>query len=703
MEQISTEVLKAGLLEVQSRAEETLESLGLFQRIAEAVSSGSGTERLCRDFTRVIIEQSEFENCSILLWDEGMQCLRLVAAFGLRDLLAGGGRSRYHTELTFGIGEGIAGRVFEDRCPYFVEEASSSQLRVVQGATVHPASLACLPLNDLGVINLSSYRPLLFPPAVRRYWSVLAGVMARFIAGTLVYGETAEQACGSAVRSGRNVPKPADTAAERAARTIAGVSTLAMDQMPQGVALLDERGNASWVNRSLRSLQGMDLDEMAGRKPSIFFIDPKNFDELFETAVLKGQSELAEVSLVNSKGDVYLADLFVTRLSEGSCYLFVVDDVTKKKAFADKILRKEKLAALGTMAGGVSHDFNNLLMAILGNIQLMLPRVQDEEVRRRLENIEKAVHDGSHTVRRLQKFTERERETQAAVVVDVCEAIRDVVEWTRPRWKDGMEKAGHIIRFELDLAPECSASIHASDLREVLTNLIFNAVEAMPEGGGISIRSRVGGESVVVEVSDTGIGMSREVAAKIFDPFYSTKGVGNSGLGLSVSWSLVARNGGELLVRSKPGKGSTFIIRLPRAATNKSASASGAARDDSRTYRLLVVDDDENIMGILRDMLRLKGHRVKGTHDAREALELLDNEEFDLVLTDLGMPVVSGWEVARCAKEKNPKTPVILITGWGAQYEEDDLASKGVDTVLAKPLSWDKLLLTVDKALTGGL
>ena len=259
--------------------------------------------------------------------------------------------------------------------------------------------------------------------------------------------------------------------------------------MPQGICILDTEGKIVRFNRSIEKIQGDRLSEITGRSPAVLFQDPGCFEKLFARASESdpGQVEKTDVNLMNSTGETYLADINLVRLTdEGSPsgYLLVIEDITRKKAFSDKIIQSEKLAALGTMAGGVSHDFNNLLMAILGHIQLVLPQIEDEEIRRRLQNIEKAVYDGSNTVRRLQRFTERERDPKAAAPnIDIEEAIKDVVELTRPRWKNVMERSGRSISIKMDLAPNCHAAINASDLREVLTNLLFNAIDAMPEGG----------------------------------------------------------------------------------------------------------------------------------------------------------------------------------------------------------------------------
>ncbi|SPF36845.1 GAF sensor hybrid histidine kinase (fragment) [Syntrophobacter sp. SbD1] len=261
-----------------------------------------------------------------------------------------------------------------------------------------------------------------------------------------------------------------------------------------------------------------------------------------------------------------------------------------------------------------------------------------------------------------------------------------------------MERSGRTIDIQTDIRKDCLAAMNASDLREVLTNLLFNAIDAMPQGGTITFRSYPQAEQVILEVSDTGIGMSKDLTEKVFDPFYTTKGIGNSGLGLSVSWSLISRSGGDIQVRSKPGKGATFIIKLAKAEAVKTTLASKTDAE-SNSYRLLLVEDDPEILNLLQDMLRLKGHRVTAVSDGEKALELIDSNDYDLVLTDLGMPMISGWEIAGRAKAKNPELPVVMITGWGAQYEDSELTGRGVDLILSKPLSWDKLLSSIEKLL----
>ena len=691
MDHLAKEVIKMGLLGARGQSDEMTQFLGMIHRFAETVSKYPDPLKVCAHFVRIIIEETSFENCSILFRDEQTDKLAMVAAYGLEDQLEGTSRSSKQN-LRFASGGSIAGQVASSGRSVFIENTAEQPIPELEDAVITPVCLACVPVLHLGVLNLSAYHPHKFTYQLRRNWEIIANII-----GHLMIGLQCAAGTGHEVR-----PEPVITEPEEAPRD--PISDMILDFIPQGICILDNEGRIVRINRSIEKIQGERVSEISGRSPAVLFQDPAAFEKLFDRAVSSetGQVEKTDVNLMNSAGETYVADVNLVRLSQSgrnAGYLLVIEDVTRKKAFSEKIVQSEKLAALGTMAGGVSHDFNNLLMAILGHIQLILPQIEDEEIRRRLQNIEKAVYDGSNTVRRLQRFTERERDPKAlASTIDIEEAVKDVVELTRPRWKNFMERSGRKIDILFELQPNCLAAINASDLREVLTNLLLNAIDAMPQGGTITYRSRCQGEQVILEVSDTGIGMSKEVSEKIFDPFFTTKGIGNSGLGLSVSWSLIGRYGGDIQVKSKPGKGTTFIIKLTRAEGAKAAPVAKTG-EGSSSYRLLLVEDDPEILNILRDMLRLKGHRVVATSDGEKALEMIDTSHFDLVMTDLGMPVVSGWEIAKRAKARDRKTPVVMITGWGAQYEDEDLASRGVDLMLAKPLSWDKLLNSIEKML----
>ncbi len=703
MDEWLSKILRMDLLDSLEQNEEPKRFLGMIQRLADLFSSqseGPADDRnVCEGLVRIIIEETDFEDCSIVLWDPDSKRLSLKAVYSVDDLLGDGSARSHKPNLSLDSEEGIAGRVFRMQSPFFVENGMSDMSPSETWSMASGVSMVCLPLMDLGVLNISSTHPRRFSNQDRRNWELISRIIGLLLRWTPA---PAEEACipskplSPEISNGKihSHPAPPETSRDLP------LPQQVMENTPQGICLLDTCGNIIAVNQSIEHRHGLSASEFKGRSPAIMFANPAKFDQLFEKVKASRAQELIDVSMVGREGESYAADVNLVPLSDASKktngYLLVVQDMTKRNTLAERLVQGEKLAALGIMAGGVAHDFNNLLMAILGNIQLMLPSITDEDIHKRLHNIEKAVQEGASTIRRLQKFTERTRDPrQISSQADVREAISDVIELTRPRWKDAMERSGRSIRFQLDISPGCHASISDSDLREVLTNLVFNAVEAMPEGGIITVSCKPLNGEILLEFSDTGVGMDSGVMARIFDPFFTTKGVGSSGLGLSVSWSLIARCGGDIRARSTPGKGTVFEIALPKAAPSPKVEQARKSGPFPESYRLLVVDDDPEILEILQDMLRLKGHRVTATDSGPEALHLIKSEDFDLVLTDLGMPALSGWDIAKSVKAKDPHIPVILVTGSGDRYEEDDPTASGVDRILSKPFNWEKLLETV--------
>jgi len=375
------------------------------------------------------------------------------------------------------------------------------------------------------------------------------------------------------------------------------------------------------------------------------------------------------------------------------------------KQAQSQIIQAEKLRAMGEMASGVAHDFNNVLAVILGNIQLLLHQLDHlgpEEIRERLKTIEQASKDGAETVRRIQEFTGVRRDKEFSPF-SLNEIITDVVNITQPRWKDEPQKKGVQVELVKNFGKIPTILGNPSELREVLTNIIFNAVDAMPNGGEITISTQPQAEDwVEVSIADTGIGMSEEVKKRVFDPFFTTKGVTNSGLGLSVSYGIVKRHGGEILIESEPGKGSTFMLHLPTGYGEEKPEEKllrPASIQEGHTERILVIDDEDSVRKILSQMLKAKGYEVAVASDGEEGIERFKNEKFDLVFTDLGMPRVSGWEVGQAIKGINPKVPVAMITGWGIELNSEKMRESGIDLVISKPFNFDQLVKLISEAI----
>ena len=361
-------------------------------------------------------------------------------------------------------------------------------------------------------------------------------------------------------------------------------------------------------------------------------------------------------------------------------------------AAQDQLVRTEKLRALGEMASGVAHDFNNLLASVLGRAQLLLRRVQEPQLRQWLQVIERSALDGAQTVRRLQEFT-RIRRDQPLVPLDINQVVRDALEITRSRWKEEPTSRGLTLETRARLADVPAVVGDAAELREAMTNLILNAVDAMPEGGTLTLTTALVADRIEVCVSDTGVGMPPEVRDKIFDPFFTTKGPQGTGLGLSMTYGIVSRHGGSIAVESTPGEGSTFRLSLPRGNDVLPAVLETRVETPAeRSLRCLVVDDELPVRAVIGDILESAGHTVVTLGDGGEAIARFQAERFDLVVTDLAMPRVSGWQVARAVKQAAPQVPVFLVTGFGVELSPEERRVHGVDLVLVKPLQIQDIL-----------
>jgi signal transduction histidine kinase len=356
-----------------------------------------------------------------------------------------------------------------------------------------------------------------------------------------------------------------------------------------------------------------------------------------------------------------------------------------------RIIRTERLRALGEMAGGVAHDFNNVLAVVVGRAQLLQRQVDAPELLRQLKIIEHVGQDGAQTVRRIQEFA-RMRRTRPWQQVDVTEVVREVVEATRPRWSDQAQARGVAYQMNLELAPAAPVTGDPAELRETFLNLLFNALDAMPQGGSLTFATRVEDDRVVCTVTDTGVGMSETVRQRCFEPFFTTKAEHGTGLGLSIAYGIVTRHGGEIEVWSRPGEGSRFTVRLPLGAEVPPPPAELPAPPGAgRSARILVVEDEAAVREVLVDVLNGQGHEVVACGDGTSALAQVGGRPFDLALVDLSMPGLSGWDVAKGLRAAQPHVPIALVTGWGDQIDFNEARTRGIDYLMAKPFNVDDM------------
>ncbi len=391
----------------------------------------------------------------------------------------------------------------------------------------------------------------------------------------------------------------------------------------------------------------------------------------------------------------------------------IAKDITGQKKAEKVFIRSEKLKALGEMAGGVAHDFNNLLAIILGNAQLLekgLERYKPEEIKERLRIIVRTAGEGGETVKRLQHFSQRKVSTEDFTDLDLNEIVRDAIASTSPRWKDEAEAKGTMIKIKEELGELPVLWGSRSGLMEVLTNLIFNALDAMSKGGEIIIKTESEEKEVLLHFTDNGKGIPKRVKDKVFEPFFTTKGPKASGLGLSVSYGIVKRHQGEMKVESSEKKGTTFTISIPIFSRAASGEKKVAVPKKILPKKILVIDDEVGIGDVLKMIFQDEGHQVVLAKSARQGLDKFKQDKFalaftgfedkfDLVLTDLGMSGMSGWQLAKEIKKIDPDMPVGLITGWTVPTTKEKMKEQGVDFILFKPFDYSKVVKEVNAVL----
>jgi signal transduction histidine kinase/CheY-like chemotaxis protein len=400
--------------------------------------------------------------------------------------------------------------------------------------------------------------------------------------------------------------------------------------------------------------------------------------------------------------DLELVTLFAAQCSTALANARIYDEL--RRAYEElretqvQLVQSEKLNALGQMAAGVAHDFNNLLAAILGRTQLMIRETGDIEVVRQLMVIEQAARDGAQAVRRVQEFTRIRRDEEFSAV-NVNAMVTDVIELTRAAWETDAKAQGITIRVHRQMAARRAIHGNASELREVLTNLILNAVDAMPRGGDLFVGAEDHDGEVVVRVRDTGVGMDPQTSRLVFDPFFTTKAGKGTGLGLSVAYGIVTRHHGTITVESAPQAGAEFILRFPAIEAVAPVVPPLPTAGPVPAVQVLVVDDEEPVVTVLVETLRGLGLTVTAAIGGRQGLERFDELQPQIVFSDLGMPDLNGWDLAGAIKARRPETQVVLVTGWGTQIEPGTARQRGVDFILPKPFALDEVERVLRQAI----
>jgi signal transduction histidine kinase/ActR/RegA family two-component response regulator len=755
---------KARLIAATERAAREVRSL---YEVAHSLTTSLDLTEVLRLVSMKTTELLGTPHAQVVLWDEATQVLRLGAAHGTE--------AETVKRQQFRVGEGVNGLVAQTRAPLIVNDYQAFPHRI-SGMPELVAVIGVPLLHHgrlLGVLTSHATHPgWMFTEAHLALLTSFAAQAATAIENARLFQQEqvrrrqveAVRAVTAEITRELNLTTLLSLITRRAVELVGAASgtVYLWDEAAQVLVPRAWHGLGEWTEAVRLRLGDGIVGMVAQRREGMIVADyrtwpharPLVLERTGITAILAEpllyRDRLLGVVTADkhdtgqpfTEEDRHLLRLFADQAAVGieNARLFAElnQSYHELQRAQDELIRSEKLRALGQMAAGIAHDLNNRLAAILGRVELLRLQTKDPESQQALGTLETAVTDGAHVVRRLQGFA-RQQPTGPLVPCDLAALVHEALEFTRPQWRDGPQRRGMTVQVRTALSAPGGLPLilgQPAEIREALTNLILNAVDAMPQGGVITISARVargdgghlgdqaigqpggmpnrpiaqlpegqakaGGGWVTLSVSDTGIGMPDKIRQRIFDPFFTTKGSRGTGLGLSVVYGIMERHGGHIEVTSTPGKGTTFTLHF-QAAPAAALAGSEPPPQTGPPRRVLLIDDDPMVRETVASLLRSAGHTVVEADGGASGIKHLAEGSVDLVLTDLGMPEVTGWDVARAVRSQQPSLPIILLTGWGDQpivEAGESGSSKLVDRVLGKPFRLEELLSAIANLTT---
>lgn len=467
-----------------------------------------------------------------------------------------------------------------------------------------------------------------------------------------------------------------------------GIVNLAVD----GILLASKEGVIVEANERMYDILGMDNEDIIGRHISElpFTSESLNRNPLRLGFLNKNEVVIRERTLNRDDGSRVEVETRTKIMPDGT-YQMVCCDITKRKQMQIALIQSERLSAIGVLSGGMIHNFNNSLQAIMGYLELIeispdVPMGVKANVKIAKERALAAAAD----IRQLQRFTKKIK-PERFYPFNLNDLIESIITQTKPLWKDNAEMTGLEITFQRDYGKIELVKGDQGELSNAFHNLIKNAIEAMPKGGVITVNTGILDDSVFVRVSDTGIGMDEETKKMIFEPFFTTKGSEKgTGLGMSTVYATVRDHDGRISVESEAGRGTTIEILFPRLKQAIVAEEPPLAVC-SCPARILWVDDDEHIRVSGKSILEKMGHEADIASSAKEALSLLEKKKYDLLISDVAMPGMSGWKLADEIKDRYDGMKVAIVSGWGTYDAKQKMEKHGVSFVLGKPVGAQEL------------
>lgn len=498
-----------------------------------------------------------------------------------------------------------------------------------------------------------------------------------------------------------------------------------VELVKESVVLLMKVGPAyriCYANRAFEDMTGYRFSRVAGSSLSCLNGPKTSAHSILELeAALQEENESnTNLLLYRKDGDSFWANTYLIPLrdnnGDANHFAVIIEDATEVRAVTDElaqkndelqkalkdlketqrtIIQQESLRALGQMASGIAHDFNNLLAPILGFSELLLTipdAIRDEKkLVSYLKRIQTAAQDGAAVVSRLREFYRSQNSPEEFIQIQPEELLWQVKELTRHRWKNQAEAKGLNIQFKMEIGSGRSIMGNEPELRQVFTNLIINAVDAMKGDGSITVRLSDLKDRVRIEIADTGCGMTEETRRKCLEPFFTTKGKLGTGLGLSIVFGVVQRHHGEFNIDSVEGVGTRIVMDFPAVKPAPKTSRDKHMTPHTKSLRIMLVDDEEVLLEVVSELLASGGHTVDVYADPNSAIEAFREKDYDLVITDRAMPLMSGDQLAAAIKRVAPHTPIFMITGFGDLIKDSGDIPENVDEVLGKPVPLDLL------------
>ncbi len=482
----------------------------------------------------------------------------------------------------------------------------------------------------------------------------------------------------------------------------------AVEQSPMTVIITNLESKVEYVNSKFTQLSGYTREDIIGENPSILQsgkTSPEVYKSLWRT-ITSGKEWRGEFCNKKQNGEHYLEFAIISPLKDEnghiSHYIAFKENITEKRRIEEALIQPEKMKFLSTITAGVSHVFNNIFQKISGIVELLEANHKDKtELVGELSTIMEAIDDGTVITNKMLKITESSINISEFLPSNINELLKQSKEFTMIRLKKMAQASGaNYFIDHKEMGNDSQLLCNPNEIRDVFISIINNALDAMPDGGSISLGTWSNEDILFVSISDTGKGMTQETKDRIFDPFFTTKRPKGIGLDMSIAYSIINRYGGKIEVKSELGKGTTFTLQFPTTNVRRSQLETPILKQETnvKCLRILVVDDEDAICRTLDQLLTRFGHKVKTVNNGVDAINAIKSESFDLALCDLAMPNVLEFEVIKAINglEKRPK--IGIITGCGEKINTIGEEGVDVDFIIKKPFRFPEITKHINDA-----